>query len=71
MMPEESLLFKFKEKYCYLALQTSIQIKNSPPQEKLISLQGSNFQENNWERIILLCSQRNTNNLIIMGTRKK
>lgn len=47
MMPEVAFFCKFKKKYCLLPLQTSIQIKNTSPEEKLISLQGSNFQEYN------------------------
>lgn len=46
MMPEVAFFCKFK-KYCLLPLQTSIQIKNTPSQEKLISLQGRDFQEYN------------------------
>lgn len=47
MMPEEAFFCKFKNKDCLLPLQTSLEIKIIPSHEKLISLQGSNFQEYN------------------------
>lgn len=49
MMPEEAFFCKFKNKDCLLPLQTSLEIKIIPSHEKLISLQGSNFQEYNWK----------------------
>lgn len=64
MMPEEAFFCKFKNKYCLLPLQTGIQIKNIPSQEKLISF------KNIIENYFTLFTEEQ-NNFIITGTWRK